>query len=139
MKARVPGKRCYSLNRIMAAEVSPLPRYKLILLASVMSILAGTLGAQNPDSPGIWVAHPWDANSSLAGPTILAPLVPVLPLTTGTWTALGPAPIASGQRPGGGPVSGRIAGIAADPGNANVLYVAPAGGGVWKTTDGGAN
>jgi photosystem II stability/assembly factor-like uncharacterized protein len=34
-------------------------------------------------------------------------------------------------------VSGRIAGIAADPSTANTLYVAPAGGGVWKTTDGG--
>lgn len=54
------------------------------------------------------------------------------------WTAIGPAPIANGA-PGGGPVSGRVAAIAADPTNANVLYVAPAGGGVWKSTNAGAS
>ena len=35
-------------------------------------------------------------------------------------------------------MSGRIAGIAADPADGNTLYIAAAGGGVWKTTDGGS-
>jgi photosystem II stability/assembly factor-like uncharacterized protein len=34
--------------------------------------------------------------------------------------------------------SGRLTGIVTDPDNSNVIYVSSAGGGVWKTTDGGA-
>src|SRR5262249_942299 len=56
-----------------------------------------------------------------------------IPLSTGAWTALGPAPITAGQTPGNGIVSGRITGIAADPTNANIIYAASGGGGVWKT------
>jgi hypothetical protein len=58
-------------------------------------------------------------------------------LSATTWTSIGPAPIVSGQDPGGGPVTGRITGIAPDPADPNTLYVAAAGGGVWKTGDGG--
>jgi photosystem II stability/assembly factor-like uncharacterized protein len=36
-------------------------------------------------------------------------------------------------------VSGRITGIAAHPTQANVIYVATAGGGIWKTTNGGTS
>ena len=36
-------------------------------------------------------------------------------------------------------VSGRVADMAVDPGDANTFYVAAAGGGVWKTTNGGAS
>jgi len=60
-------------------------------------------------------------------------------LSNTTWTALGPAPILGGQDPGNGPVTGRIAAIAADPSDANIIYIAAAGGGVWKTTDGGTS
>jgi hypothetical protein len=60
-------------------------------------------------------------------------------LSNTTWTALGPAPILGGQTPGNGPVTGRIAAIAADPSDANIIYIAAAGGGVWKTTDGGTS
>jgi photosystem II stability/assembly factor-like uncharacterized protein len=51
--------------------------------------------------------------------------------------SLGPAPILGGQTPGSQPVSGRISAIAADPRDAATIYVAAAGGGVWKTTDAG--
>jgi len=40
---------------------------------------------------------------------------------------------------GKGPISGRKNDIAIYPGNANIMYVASAGGGVWKTTNGGTN
>ena len=53
------------------------------------------------------------------------------------WTAIGPAPLNSSQATGN--VSGRIAAIAAHPTDANTIYVAPAGGGVWKTINGGTN
>jgi hypothetical protein len=56
-----------------------------------------------------------------------------------TWNPLGPAPIIHGQVPGNQPVSGRITALAADPTNPNVIYIGAAGGGVWKTTNGGAS
>ena len=58
-----------------------------------------------------------------------------IPLSSSTWTAQGPAPITNGQTPGNQPVSGRIAAVAADPTDPNTLYIAAAGGGVWKTTN----
>ena len=58
------------------------------------------------------------------------------PLGGTPWTHFGPAPVNIG---GGVGWSGRIAGVAADPSNANVIYIAAAGGGVWKTTNGGTS
>jgi photosystem II stability/assembly factor-like uncharacterized protein len=52
------------------------------------------------------------------------------------WAAKGPAPILNAA-PGGDPASGRIAAVAADPADLNTLYIAAAGGGVWKTSNGG--
>src|SRR5690349_2452276 len=43
----------------------------------------------------------------------------------------------NGQTPGSQPSSGRISALAADLTNPSVLYVAAAGGGVWRTADGG--
>lgn len=54
-----------------------------------------------------------------------------------TATSAGPAPIANGQVPGNGPVSGRVTGVTTDPNNVNVIWVSTAGGGVWRTSDGG--
>jgi photosystem II stability/assembly factor-like uncharacterized protein len=54
-----------------------------------------------------------------------------------TWTAVGPAPILNGNVPGSLPLSGRITALAADPSDPQTIYVAAAGGGVWKTVDGG--
>ncbi len=59
------------------------------------------------------------------------------PLDTTIWTPVGPAPILNGQTSGSQPVSGRITGVAGDPSNPLVDYIAAAGGGVWKTVDGG--
>lgn len=60
-------------------------------------------------------------------------------LSTTAWTPIGPAPIANSLALGNGPASGRINGIAADPTDPNTLYIAAAGGGVWKTTNGGGS
>lgn len=59
-------------------------------------------------------------------------------LLSGVLTSIGPAPI-TGEVFSGGNVSGRITGIAAHPTDANTIYIAAAGGGVWKTTDAGAS
>jgi photosystem II stability/assembly factor-like uncharacterized protein len=58
-------------------------------------------------------------------------------LSTTSWVPIGPAPDLNAQVPGYLPASGRIAAVAADPTNANTIYIAAAGGGVWKTTNGG--
>ena len=64
--------------------------------------------------------------------------LPSVLLSSSHWTAVGPASIQEG--PSGSPlVSGRLTGIAANPTNANVIYVAAAGGGVWKTINGGTS
>ncbi|HEY9165667.1 MAG TPA: T9SS type A sorting domain-containing protein [Candidatus Kryptonia bacterium] len=52
-----------------------------------------------------------------------------------TWTTLGPQPI--NMEFNTGVSSGRVASLAVDPTNANIVYAAAAGGGLWKTTDGG--
>src|SRR6266487_2591488 len=70
-------------------------------------------------------------------PPLKAPLLPTIQLSTVAWTAIGPAPLNSSQATGN--VSGRITAIAAHPTDANTIYVAPAGGGVWKTINGGIN
>jgi uncharacterized protein (TIGR03437 family) len=61
-------------------------------------------------------------------------LAPAVSETSGQWSAIGPQPIEWGV-----PYSGRVWGIAVDPRNSGVVYVGVEGGGVWKTTNGGAN
>src|SRR5437879_12741391 len=56
-----------------------------------------------------------------------------------SWTAQGPGPILNGGTPGNMPVAGRITGIAAHPTDANTIYLAAAGGGVWKTINGASS
>lgn len=53
------------------------------------------------------------------------------------WTLIGPRPIKSASA--GNLFSGRARELAVDPRNGNVVYLGAASGGVWKTTDGGAN
>jgi photosystem II stability/assembly factor-like uncharacterized protein len=71
-----------------------------------------------------------------------------IPLSTAAWTALGPEPIVNGQanllKPDGQSyftvaTSGRVTGIALGPsmGASSTIYIATAGGGIWRTTDGG--
>ncbi len=70
--------------------------------------------------------------------TVLSNSIPLSPLT---WTPFPPAPFAApiqgGQDPGSQPVSGRVSDLAIDPSTTNTYYLAAAGGGIWKTTDGG--
>jgi hypothetical protein len=90
-------------------------------------------------SAGQWIsATATDASGNTSEFSLALRLpAPSLNLSSAAWTPIGPAPIALGGVPGSQPVSGRIAAIATDPTNANIIYVAAWGGGVWKTTDGG--
>jgi autotransporter-associated beta strand protein len=59
------------------------------------------------------------------------------------WFPLGPAPINDGTTPPNNDsannqsVSGRVTSVIADPRDPNVIYIGTAGGGAWKTTNGG--
>jgi hypothetical protein len=75
--------------------------------------------------------------SSRTMEAFLAKILPGNPssLRLDQWTAQGPAPILNGQTPGNQRVTGRITAVAPDPTNAGTVYIAAAGGGVWKTTN----
>ena len=51
------------------------------------------------------------------------------------WTPIGPNPI----QEGGNPDNGMVTAIAINPNNKNVIYIGTAGGGVWRSRDGGTN
>jgi autotransporter-associated beta strand protein len=53
------------------------------------------------------------------------------------WFQVGPAPITNGQTAGSQSVSGRVTSVAVDPRDSNIIYIATAGGGAWKTIDDG--
>ncbi len=53
-----------------------------------------------------------------------------------TWVSLGPSP---GEYFNYGKISSRIVSGTYDPQNNNIIYIGPAYGGVWKSTDGGIN
>ncbi len=64
----------------------------------------------------------------------------VQPKTSSQLVAIGPAPINNGQTFAfSGNVSGRVASLAIDSKQSNIIYLAAAQGGVWKTTDSGNN
>jgi photosystem II stability/assembly factor-like uncharacterized protein len=51
------------------------------------------------------------------------------------WIPVGPSPLLHGTRED----NGLVTAIAVNSNNANVIYIGTAGGGVWRTSDGGAN
>lgn len=92
------------------------------------------------------ITAPRSGSGASAGPLVpyiagaSRPQTPLLAVGD-LWTATGPGPL---QNAGGAfgsdmgqNVSGRIVGVAADPTDANTYYIAAAGGGIWKTTNGG--
>jgi hypothetical protein len=56
-------------------------------------------------------------------------------LTGTVWAPIGPSPISQSNRQDNGLVSA----IAINPNDANIIYLGAAGGGVWRTIDGGAS
>lgn len=61
--------------------------------------------------------------------------------TSPRWDFLGPKnlPVPYQQYYGEGVLSGRVNGVAFDPRDPKVIYLASAGGGFWRSTDGGKN
>jgi hypothetical protein len=56
-------------------------------------------------------------------------------LTGTVWAPIGPTPMTTG---GGRQDNGLTTAIAVNPNDGNVIYQGTAGGGVWRTLDGGA-
>ena len=103
------------------------------------------------------ISVPRSSTGAFAGPMVPrvpgvapveAPLFSSLLVAADPWTAIGPAALQNAGGAFGGfngsydggigqNTSGRMVGIAADQTDANTYYIAAAGGGVWKTTDGG--
>ncbi|MCA1816133.1 MAG: glycoside hydrolase, partial [Acidobacteria bacterium] len=63
----------------------------------------------------------------------------VLSVNASAWTPLGPLPTTPKFQNNWGKTSGRINAIAVKPDDANVVLVGASTGGVWRSTDGGAN
>ncbi|MCX5679577.1 MAG: autotransporter-associated beta strand repeat-containing protein [Candidatus Omnitrophica bacterium] len=82
---------------------------------------------------------------------VLAPVTPALAADTGTpvWTDLGSGQIRSndvndsvnveGMASTSNPTTGAITKVLVDPGNTSIIYAGAVNGGIWKTTDNGAN
>jgi len=117
--------------------------YIRILRSVSVSLLTITIStaipaiAQLPGGELPRVATPWNPNVKNNADTRFLQLGvgPRVVVGATSWAALGPAALSEF----GTIVSGRVAGIAAHPSDANTIYVAAAGGGVWKTTNGGTN
>ena len=62
-------------------------------------------------------------------------LGPTSSLNGTVWAPIGPSPVSQGSSN----VNGRTAAIAIDPNNPKLIYEGSEGGGLWRTTDGGAH
>lgn len=64
-----------------------------------------------------------------------------LPFNSSNFNSMGPLNYFDYGLFGAGPgqVSGRVNGLAIDPANSKIIYIATAGGGVWKTVNGGVS
>jgi len=141
----------------MSPEFAIARRASLACVAALATLLPSLLGAQAPgtlrDNPAQhveWFEHErrfpfveiprgryqealrqFRARASARGGSALFALTGA----SNGWTALGP-----GSIPGLFLAStGRVAALAMQPGNNNVVYAAGAQGGIWRTTNGGAN
>ena len=79
---------------------------------------------------------PWSGTSY----PVIDSLAPFVAAANGNWTNIGPTSANFAQNGGTLNVTdaGRVNAIVTDPDNANVIYVAFSGGGLWKSTDGGS-
>ena len=105
-------------------------------------VLSGLLNLGNTqEHPHLQIAQPpgRPALSSRGGDIHEHPVQSSDPiqLSIDIWTPIGPAPLVNGTTGYREDTSGRIAGLAAHPADPNIIYIAAAGGGVWKTVDAG--
>ncbi len=114
-----------------------IPRSLLAQTLLVVAASSGLMMAQPRPNPPVR-ATPWKPVTPRSTAQEKAgQKSPVGAITSNSWTLIGPQPLNSNGENGN--VSGRIAGLAVHPTNANIIYIAPAGGGVWKSVNAGAS
>ncbi len=107
-------------------------RSTLLILALLVGIAqAQDRGAIRLDKPYSWELGVVHSNN---------PLEKYSTVQSQLWNAMGPAPANSNSNYSNsyGSVSGRITSLAVDPSDYNIVYAAAAGGGLWKSVDGGS-
>jgi photosystem II stability/assembly factor-like uncharacterized protein len=113
-------------------------------LTAVTLAFSGALAAQQPSLDQHHLNPRVPSPRGSAGPSgrslqSLPQVAPTPSLNPTTWTNIGPAPITADPTAESTPDTGRVTGITAHPTDANTIYVAASGGGVWKTTNGGTS
>ncbi len=100
---------------------------------AVIAIQGATTNAQETKGDAIKLSKPylWELRA-----TPYAPVERLYKVAASSWLSMGPAPMSS---PYYGDVAGRITSLAVDPTNGQIVYAAAAGGGLWKSTDGGSS
>ncbi|HUI28987.1 MAG TPA: T9SS type A sorting domain-containing protein [Candidatus Acidoferrales bacterium] len=109
---------------------------KKVLLIGIMVGISLTVRAQSDESSekgdAVKLEKPYDWELRNA------PVIPagrLFKAESQTWVGIGPTPMNFAFY---GDVSGRITSLAVDPNNSDIVYAAAAGGGLWKSTDGGS-
>ncbi len=131
----------------LSSWLRPIALGTAIVIAVTAAAFAGSLadrGRYDIERQGLENGIPLGAKE--AAIEQLRSLPPAIP--AGPWAPIGPQPIINGQGlgakgfcgPGTAPnVSGRATSIAFGGGSPARIYLGTAGGGVWKSTDGGTN
>jgi hypothetical protein len=86
--------------------------------------------AESPEEPALYMALKESSGKELTTRMFRRAQLQAeaMPVSTGTWTDLGPTDI-----------GGRITDLVVDAGHPDTIFVAAAGGGIWKSTDAGAS
>jgi uncharacterized repeat protein (TIGR01451 family) len=98
-----------------------------------------------PSGAGVRALRDIEAMERVRRPAVKNSPIGAIASSGGNWTMVGPAPVlanfATADLPAGGTnyFGGSIWALAVDPRNKNTVYLGGAGGGVWKTTDGGTH
>jgi len=124
-------KDCASTVSTRSFSIFILNFFLVIVIFALAAPLMAQLPTERPHHVTPWTPMPPPA--APPAPQVPAEAVPLL--STSSWTFIGPGPLSTTTDWSN--VSGRITGIAPHPSDSNTIYVAPAGGGVWKTIDGG--
>ena len=125
-----------------ALRARKLPALLLTTTLPLLSVFAVAMSIGRNREADVDIAERLTVDELLAKVNTIErqPIGPVRALASGTlmWTSLGPQPIANEYWSGNANASGRTSAIVMDPTNFSTLYIAAAGGGVWKTSDGGS-
>ncbi len=126
-----------------AKKAAKVMKAKATMTGSDVSKLAELRIAAMGESKTMEAESAGHARASGVAPAPGAEEIDTTPPAAGisNWVQMGPTVIPKGQTysPSRVNVTGRITAIVVDPTNPNIIYIGTAQGGVWKTTDGGAN